>query len=211
MSNIISSVLKLPGREIFLINRQLGDNSAASFFISDADAGGILVNAPAFSLALIKQLEALADINFLFLPSVFGAKDLEQWHENVSPEILCHENEERYIDFSPLTVVNNKTKLTRTIEFVTLPGRTQGTCALYLKNKPGVLFLGPAMSCNETFWPVIESNEDDFDYENRLLSALNIKNLKYAYAFCDDFNLGFSSFGPNACEEIKKYIESIFD
>jgi len=202
-------ILEISNRQIFLLT-DATEKFPATFIIRDKEVGGIMINTPTYTKHHIDLIPNF-DINYIFLPSYLGAHDLQQWKDCTNAEIIAHENECSLINFPIDISVNQKTKLTRTIDFVPIAGRTQGSCALYLKNLPGIIFFGPILQSQENKWPRIIQKPTDYNYESRLFSALSIKDLKYQYAFTDDFHFGVSKFGPNADKAIKISIEDLFE
>ena len=63
----------------------------AAYYIADREAGGVLVNAPPFGQALLAALNAAAALQYLFLPSRRGARDLERWRESAGLETIAFE------------------------------------------------------------------------------------------------------------------------
>ncbi|MDX1812912.1 MAG: hypothetical protein R3240_13230 [Gammaproteobacteria bacterium] len=202
-----SLILKTDDRSIFHLTNTEG--LAASFLILDSKIGGILVNTPKFCAASYQDLQQYP-INYIFISSHLGATDLAEWKKNTNAETIAHENEQALIADKIDISIHTQTKLSRTIDILPLPGRTAGTSVLHLKNLPGVLFAGPALQCKENQWPALEISEQDYDAELKLLSSLNLKNLKYSYIFTDDFKPGKSLFGPDADSHIKQSIDTYF-
>lgn len=206
---MLTQILDIPQRKIFYVTPQ--NDEPAAFLIIDDKAGGILINTPAFSDALLKNILELTPLNFIFLPSKFGAQSLKQWKIATNAESIAHEIEASSID-SPIDItVNHKTKLTRTMDFVPMAGRTKGSCALFLKNLPGVLFLGPTLSTDKSGWPALVQQDDDASFETRMFGVLGLKELKYDYVFTDDFRLNRNKFGPSASTEVTKNITRFFE
>jgi len=192
-------LLSLPDRQIFFL---AGEPSA--FFIRDKQAGGILLNTPPYSAELHQQL---GRIDFIFLPSHRGAAHLQAWREQDQPQVLAHEYEAALIP-QPVDVrINRQYKLSRTIDFVLMAGVTSGTCALLLKNNPGVLFFGPALQHGEDGWPQLLPNADDQSWENRLMGSLGLQDLKFNYAFCDNFSDEQHHYGPEADKHIQQQLQ----
>ena len=206
---MLNLLLDIPQRKIFHIEQNTGP---ASFLIVDDKAGGILINTPIYSEILFNKVSTLTRIDYLFLPSKFGANpdDIKQWKSATNAETIAHELEVASIDHPIDIKVNHKTKLSRTMDFVPMGGRTTGSCALFLKNLPGVIFLGPILSANKNGWPDLKKNDDDSSFEARMFGVLGLKDLKYDYAFTDDFNPEKCKFGPDASVEIKKNIDQFF-
>ncbi|MCZ7565183.1 MAG: hypothetical protein M5U08_16560 [Burkholderiales bacterium] len=92
--------------------------------------------------------------------------------------------------------VDHKTRLTRDIDFLPMSGRTPGACALRVKARPGIVFFGPILDHRD--WPTLVAHEDDYSYENRVIGALAVQDLRFEFAFCDNYAHGRSRFGPGA-------------
>lgn len=178
----------------------------AVYYVADRDAGGILINAPSFTPALSEDLSRAAPLRYVFLPSRFGARDLGAWRA-AGARVLVSAQEERVADAD--LRVGSQHKLTRTIDFIPIPGRTRGTCGLRLKNKPGTLFLGPALSLAESGWPELVALADDDSYENRLMGIVGLGDQGFDYLFTDSFVPGRTHFGPGADAALRAHIERL--
>lgn len=199
-------IASLPGREIYW----LPDTQPASYFIRDKDAGGILVNAPVFSEELLKKMQELGGVKFVFLPSRFGAAYVNEWREKAGVESMAYEPEIPFIDATIDVTIDKKTRLTRTIGFLPMSGRTVGSCALHLRNIPGAIFFGPILTPGEDGWPTLIASDDDESFENRMFGVLGLQDVKYAYAFTDVFD-EHTQYGPDADQAIARALEKALD
>lgn len=201
-------LLELRDRRIY----RVGDHDPIVWLIDDRELGGILVNAPPFSEATAAEIQAITKPTYLFLPSRRGACDLDAWRA-LGIEVLAFEAEAPAIEAAGGTVdiaFNRKQRLSRTIDFLPMAGVTEGSCALRLKNLPGVVFFGPMLSPGPDGWPTLIPNPDDHSWEARLFGALGVKDLKFAYALCDRFDPATTRYGPGADAEIQARIEAVF-
>ncbi|MFO8151631.1 hypothetical protein [Thioalkalivibrio sp.] len=202
-------LLELRDRRIY----RVGDHEPTVWLIDDRELGGVLVNAPPFSEATAAAIREVTALAYLFLPSRRGARDLDAWR-GAGVEVLAFEAEAPAIRAAGGTVdiaFNRKQRLSRTIDFLPMAGVTEGSCALRLKNLPGVVFFGPILAPGPDGWPTLIPNADDHSWEARLFGALGVKDLKFAYAFCDRFEPGTTLYGPDADAKIKARIEAVFD
>lgn len=202
------AVLELRDRRIY----RVGDQEPAVWLIDDRELGGILVNAPPYSTSTAETIQAVTKPAYLFLPSRHGAQDLDAWR-GLGIETLAFEAEAPAIEAAGGRVdiaFNRKQRLSRTIDFLPMAGRTEGSCALRLKNLPGVVFFGPTLSPDAEGWPALIANPDDHSWEARLFGALGLKDLKFAYAFCDRYDPESTRLGPGADAEIQARIEAVF-
>ncbi len=195
---------ELPGRTIFLV----GAGPPAVYFIADHKAGGILVNAPMFSAALHAELAGHAPLRYLFLPSHRGACDLAAWRGQ-GVEILAFAQERPFIGGVVDIVVDGHQKLTRTIDFLPMAGRTAGTCGLRIKNLPGALFLGPALDPGDDGWPRLQAHADDYSYETRLMGVFGLRDVRFDYLFTDSFVPGRTRFGPGADQHMRGHLDAL--
>lgn len=184
------------------------DQTPAVFYITDRKAGGILVNAPCFDLTLFHELSDLVAPRFLFLPSHYGIHDLAAWRAT-GIETLAFGEE---IDAAEVDIrISSEQKLTRTIDFLPMAGRTRGTCGLRLKSLPGVLFLGPALTPGEDGWPQLVPEPNDYSYESRLMGVFGLRDLSFEYVFTDVFVLGQTQFGPRADKCIRAHLDALLE
>lgn len=183
----------------------------AAYYVADHQAQGILVNAPAFDSDLLTTLQAERQLRYIFLPSRRGALDIERWRSASGVEVLAFGAEAAAIEGTIDLVLDNKSRLTRTIDFLPMSGVTEGSCAMRLKNKPGAVFFGPALSPGQDGWPTLIFMPDDHSMENRLFGALGIQDIAFEYAFTDDFDPDTTRFGPGAGAAVKAAVERALD
>jgi len=203
---MITELIKLRDRSVYHVE----GTSPAVYYIADQDLNGVLVNAPAFSTELRDALAAIAPLRFIYLPSRFGARDLDAWRD-AGVEVLAYEVEAPSIEGGVDTAFNNKARFSRTIDFLPMGGVTEGTCALRLRNNPGVVFFGPALEPGEDGWPTLVFHEEDFSRESRLFGSLGIQDVKFAYAFTDVFDPETTRFGPDADRHVNAAIARVLD
>lgn len=204
----MKTLLTLRGRTIYLVAVEAG--APAVYFLVDQEAGGILINTPRYSADLQSALTAIAKIGYLFYPSRFGARDVDAWRQATGAEALAYGPEAAAVGHVDI-VLDNKSKLTRTIGFLPMSGRTEGSCALHLRNLPGVVFFGPILSPGQSGWPTLVPRPDDYSFETRIFGSLGLKDLKYDYAFTDEFVEGQTQFGPGADQAIRAELERALD
>jgi len=193
-------LLSLPERRVFLVAESGGADRPACFYLADPVAGGILVNAPPFTAALLGALAAAARPRFLFLPSARGGGAATQWRAAGLQAIASAE--ETPLIGAPIDQrVDGKTRLTRDIDFLPMSGRTPGACALRIRARPGIVFFGPILDHRD--WPALVAHADDYSYENRVIGAIAVQSLRFEFAFCDNYVHGRSRFGPGAAAAMR--------
>ncbi len=203
---MIELLITLRDRSIYRLE---GEGAATVYYLADDDAGGVLINTPHYHAELEAGLAALAPLRFLFYPSRFGAVDVDRWRAATGAESLAFAAEAEAIEGEVDIVLDRQSKLTRTIDFLPMSGRTPGSGVLRARNLPGVMFFGPVLSPGESGWPTLVRQPDDFSYEDRLFGCLGLQDLRYEYAFTDVFVQGRTRFGPGASRAIRQEIERV--
>lgn len=195
-------LLRLPARSIYYLSR----TAPAVFYLADQEGGGVLVNAPPFSVKLAAELRNVAPLQYLFIPSCFGAHHAAAWRE-AGAKLIAYRDEVAGGRLAVDIALDRGWRYSRSIDFLPMAGRTPGTCALRCKAKPAIIFFGPALSRTESGWPGLEPHRDDHSYENRVLGAVGLRGLRYDYAFTDDFDLLKSRYGPGASRGVSRELE----
>lgn len=201
-------LLTLHERSVYLVQADRGQ--PAVYYLVDQDAGGVLINSPAYTEPLHTELAALAPLRYLFYPSRLGARDVDRWRAT-DAQSIAFGPEAQAIAGEVDIEIDGKSKLTRTIGFLPMSGRTQGSCALHCRNIPGVIFFGPILTPGDSGWPALNQNEDDFSYESRLFGCLGLQDIKYEYAFTDTYVGGTTRIGPGADKGIRAEIARVLE
>jgi hypothetical protein len=197
-------VLALPGRTVY----HLPGSSPAVFYLVLDGVGGIFVNLPPFDEALRAGLQALAAPRLIFLPSHFGAHDLARWREALAVPAAAYGDEGRHVAGGVDIVLDRGWRVTREVDFLPLSGRTRGCCALRVKRRPAIVFVGPALDRQSSGWPGITAHPDDDSFENRLLGAVGLRQLKFDHVFTDDFDPALSRTGPGAAAAVRELLDA---
>jgi hypothetical protein len=176
----------------------------AVFLLADREGGGILINSPAFDAALLDEIQAIMPLKFIFYPSHFGARDVDAWRAASRARAMAYGHESRRISGTIDLVLERENRFSRTIDFLPMSGRTTGSCALRCKNKPGIVFFGPILSCEDGGWPKLVEQADDISFETRMIGALGLQDLRFEYAFTDDFDVRTSQYGPGADKAVQQ-------
>lgn len=186
-----------------------GRETPAVYLIRDREAGGILVNTPAFDADLARSLAGDGGVAFLFLPSALGAREVDRWREALGAEALAGQDEAAAIAGAVDRPLDGTIRLSRNIRFYTMSGRTPGTTALYFKHWPSMLFLGPVLEPGADGWPTLEPRADDWSWENRVMGALGLQDLRFEYVFTDRLDAG-ARIGPGAAAGVKAALRRFY-
>lgn len=197
-------LLRLPARRVYYLPR----TAPAVFYLADDDGGGVLINAPPFSTKLTARLARVTPPRYLFIPSRFGAHHAAGWRET-GVKVIAYREELAGCHVQVDVALDRSWRFSRAVDFLPMAGRTAHACALRCKAKPGILFLGPALSRGASGWPTLEPFRDDHSYENRVLGAVGLRYLRYEYAFTDDFDPLKSRYGPGAGRAIARELEKV--
>ncbi len=114
---------------------------AASYFIQRAE-GNILIDSPRFTPPLVKRLEALGGVSYMYLTHKDDIADHQKFQQHFQCKRILHE-----ADITPETEAieitlsgNETTELTPDLFIIPVPGHTKGHTVLLYKNK--FLFTG---------------------------------------------------------------------
>jgi hypothetical protein len=190
-------LINLPDRRVF----HLSGSEPACFYLAHGRAGGVLINSPPYAADLHDELEAVAPLRFVFLPSAFGSANAGSWRA-AGAAVIASVEEAPQIDTPIDQPVDRKVRLVRDIDFLPMSGRTRGSCALRVRASPSIVFFGPILDHRD--WPALVAHSDDYSFENRVLGALGLQDLRFEFAFCDNYARGRSRFGPGAAAAVRR-------
>ncbi len=114
---------------------------AASYFIRRPD-GNVLVDSPRFVPALVKQLEAMGGIRYLYLTHRDDVADHQAFHDHFGCERILHKDEISAGTASveqPLTGLD-PVQLAPDLQIIVVPGHTRGHTVLLYQGR--ILFSG---------------------------------------------------------------------
>jgi glyoxylase-like metal-dependent hydrolase (beta-lactamase superfamily II)/ferredoxin len=109
---------------------------AASYLIQHPD-GNILIDSPRFTPPLVKQIEAMGGIKYLYLTHRDDVADHQKFHEHFGCDRILHQDEIN----TGTRAVEHKIQGLDAVEFspelviIPVPGHTQGHTVLLYKNK----------------------------------------------------------------------------
>ncbi|HEY9880377.1 MAG TPA: MBL fold metallo-hydrolase [Leptolyngbyaceae cyanobacterium] len=150
---------------------------AASYLIRRSD-GNVLVDSPRFTPPLVKQLEAMGGIRYLYLTHRDDVADHQKFHEHFGCDRILHKNEiTRSTQDVEIPVEGfDSVELAPDLQIIPVPGHTKGHTVLLYQNK--VLFTGDHLAWSSELgqlyafrracwysWPVlIDSMKKLLDY-----------------------------------------------
>jgi glyoxylase-like metal-dependent hydrolase (beta-lactamase superfamily II)/ferredoxin len=114
---------------------------AASYFIQRPE-GNILVDSPRFAAPLVKQLDAMGGVQYLYLTHRDDVADHQRFHDHFGCDRLLHSD-----DITPQTAAverplqgRDPMMLALDLQIIPVPGHTQGHTVLLYRDR--VLFTG---------------------------------------------------------------------
>jgi ferredoxin len=115
--------------------------AAASYFIQHPD-GNILIDSPRFTPPLVKQIEAMGGIKYLYLTHRDDVADHQKYHDHFNCDRILHQDE---IAIDTQSVERklqglDPIELTPDLLIIPVPGHTKGHTVLLYQNK--YLFTG---------------------------------------------------------------------
>jgi glyoxylase-like metal-dependent hydrolase (beta-lactamase superfamily II)/ferredoxin len=114
---------------------------AASYLIQDP-SGNILIDSPRFTPPLVKQLEAMGGVKYLYLTHQDDVADHQKFHDHFGCDRLLHQADVRAGTRSVERQFQgvDPVELTPDVSIIPVPGHSQGHTVLLYKNK--FLFTG---------------------------------------------------------------------
>ena len=204
LRTIVKKLLEFFDRNVYYVPR----TKPAVFYLADREGGGVLINTPPFEVSTLRDINAVMPLQYVFYPSRFGAIDAAAWRKASGAKVLVSSAEAQHVQGPVDVMLDREYRFSRTIDFLPMSGRTAGSCALRCKNKPGIVFFGPILGGDGC--PRLTRQVDDYSFENRMFGALGLQDLKYEYAFTDDFVDGKSFYGPGAASAIVSELRELF-
>ncbi|ACK71576.1 beta-lactamase domain protein [Gloeothece citriformis PCC 7424] len=122
---------------------------AASYFIQRPD-GNILVDSPRYSPPLVKQLEAMGGIRWMYLTHKDDVADHQKYHDHFNCERILYQDEItantqnveiKLTGFQPISLISDTL-------IIPVPGHTKGHTVLLYKNK--FLFTGDHLAWSDS-------------------------------------------------------------
>lgn len=118
------------------------DSYGAASYLIQRPEGNILVDSPRFSPPLVKQLEKMGDIKYMYLTHQDDVADHEKFHQHFGCERILHE-EEITADTQSVEIKLSgidQFQLAPDLLIIPVPGHTKGHTVLLYKNQ--FLFTG---------------------------------------------------------------------
>ncbi|MDB9528322.1 MBL fold metallo-hydrolase [Oscillatoria sp. CS-180] len=121
---------------------------AASYFIQRPE-GNILIDSPRFAAPLVKQLDALGGVRYLYLTHRDDVADHQQFHDRFGCDRLLHEDD---ITASTAAIEiplrgTDPIQLAPDVKIIPVPGHTKGHTVLLYRDR--VLFTGDHLAWSE--------------------------------------------------------------
>jgi glyoxylase-like metal-dependent hydrolase (beta-lactamase superfamily II)/ferredoxin len=112
---------------------------AASYFIR-RDGGNVMVDSPRFAGPLVKRVEEMGGIRWLYLTHRDDVADHDKWAEKFSAERVIHADDARGLDAEIKLRGQESFELAPGLAVIPVPGHTRGHTVLHYRDK--FLFTG---------------------------------------------------------------------
>ena len=126
------------------------DSYAAASYLIIRPEGNILVDSPRFAPPLVKRIEAMGGIRYLYLTHRDDVADHQKFHEHFDCERILHKDEINAgtRDVEIQLTGSDPVELATDLLIIPVPGHTKGHTVLLYKNK--FLFSGDHLAWSET-------------------------------------------------------------
>lgn len=112
---------------------------AASYFIQ-REGGNVLVDSPRFAAPLVKRIEALGGLRWIYLTHRDDTADHEKWAAKFGAERILHADDARGLDIEIKLKGADEYELAPGLRVIPVPGHTKGHTVLHYRDK--FLFTG---------------------------------------------------------------------
>lgn len=122
---------------------------AASYFIQRPE-GNILIDSPRFVASLVKKLEKMGGIKYMFLTHIDDVAEHEKFQKHFNCQRIMHKDDIRKNTKNVEIQLSGKETfiIDKEIIIIPVPGHTKGHCVLLYKNK--FLFTGDHLAWSDT-------------------------------------------------------------
>ena len=154
---------------------------AASYLIVRSN-GNILIDSPRFTPPLVKQLETMGEIRYMYLTHRDDIADHAKFQQHFNCERILHQDDitndtkDVEIQFSATTTI----ELEPDLLIIPVPGHTKGHTVLLYKNK--YLFSGDHLAWNKTLGHLIAFSKFCwYSWEDQIKSMQNLANYDFEW------------------------------
>lgn len=154
---------------------------ANSYFIK-RDRGNILIDSPRYNSKLVKALEKLGGIDYIYLTHIDDVADYKKFKEHFNAKVIFHEDDFREnISQAEITLKGSKAfELDEEVKIIPQSGHTKGHTVLLYKDY--FLFSGDNLSYSPEYNALTAFKDFCwFDWDTQLQSLKKLLNYNFHY------------------------------
>lgn len=160
------------------------DSYGASSYLIQTAEGNILIDSPRFNTHLVKEIEKLGGVKWMYLSHKDDIADHQKFHDHFNCIRVIHvdELEESTLKCELILKGEEGIKLTPDAEIITTPGHTRGHLVLYYKKQ--FLFTGDHLFFDKDIHRIYASkNVNWYSWNEQLNSIKKLVDLNVEWIF----------------------------
>jgi glyoxylase-like metal-dependent hydrolase (beta-lactamase superfamily II) len=152
--------------------------------------GNMLIDIPDFDEDLVRRLEGLGDLRYIFLTHQDTMGDVERFASHFGAEIIVHETEAHGIDWGMLHAFKGTEAFADDISIIHTPGHSEGSSCLLWHLYGGCLFTGDHLvPVADGFTPLRFEGTHNWDEQLRQAHRLLAEEWRHAFPARNTANL----------------------
>ncbi len=147
LSEVRNSFPERIEEDIFYCGFHSEKSYGAFSYLICREEGNILVDSPRFTKPLIRNLEKMGGVKYMFLTHQDDVADHEKFHHHFQCDRIIHESDRNGMNAEIVLQGTDESKLTDNILFIPVPGHTRGSVCLFYRDR--YLFSGDHLAYSE--------------------------------------------------------------